>query len=275
MKNEENVMYSITNAKVEERELAIFWFGQNSYVFKTHKGTLIAIDPYFSRSTPRGIRTEDFFVHIDPPVKPEEFTVDYVFCTHDHMDHTDPITLSIIAKHSSKTMFFGTPESYNHFLKMGIPPSKSRGLKENETVKIADFKVTPVNSIIGCERDEKGRKWTTHYGYIFDFGFVKLYNMGDSSPEAVAEPMKILKNVIKFSPEIAILPIIGDFPGRKPEDAFKFAKIIEPKIVIPSHYDCFKNRTINPQIFAEMFRNDAKIKPVVIEYKGKFIYRAP
>jgi len=268
------LMDDILRTKVGERELAVFWLGQNSYVFKTSRGTLIAIDPFFSRLTPSGVRVEDFYVHVEPPVKPEKFEVDYVFCTHDHSDHTDPVTLSIIAKHSPRTVFFGPPESYDHFLRIGISPSKARSLKADETVEVADFKVTPVNSLVGSERDEKGNPWTTHYGYVFDFGFVKVYNMGDSSPEMAAEPMRVLKNVMKFSPDIAIFPIVGDYPGRKPEDAFRFAKILNPKIVIPCHYDCFKNRTIDPQVFVDMFRDEPGIKPVVIDYMGKYIYKA-
>ena len=101
-------MSEIFNLKLKESELAIFWLGQNSYVLETREGVSIAIDPYFSRSPPRNVKIEDFYVHPEPPVKPEEFIVDYVFCTHDHSDHTDPVTLSIIAKHSSGTMFFGS-----------------------------------------------------------------------------------------------------------------------------------------------------------------------
>lgn len=268
------MMKDILTAEVREGELAIFWLGQNSYVLKTSRGSLIAIDPYFSREPSRGSKIEDFYVHPEPPVKPEEFTVDYVFCTHDHSDHTDPITLPIIAKHSPKTVFFGPPESYDRFLKIGISSAKARSLKENETIVVGDFKVTPVNSLAGSERDVKGQPWTTHYGYIFDFVFVKVYNMGDSSPDAVGEPMKIMEAVMRFSPEIAMLPIIGDFQGRKPEDAYKFAEIIRPKIVIPCHYDCFKARTIDPQVFVNMLKNDPHITPVVIQYKGKYVYKA-
>ena len=266
-------MDDIKNLTVCGGELAISWLGQNSYIFKTPRGTLIAVDPYLSRIPPEGVEVEEYFVHPEPPVKPEDFRVDYVFCTHDHSDHTDPITLSAIAKHSPRTIFFGTPESYRHFLRAGIPKDRARSLRDGETIEVGDFKVSALSSIIGCERDGRGRKWTTHYGYIFDFGFVKVYNMGDSSPEVVADPTTVLGRVANFSPEIAILPIIGDFPGRRPEDAVKFAKIIKPKIVIPSHYGCFKRRTIDPKVFAELLEGTPDIKPVIIDYMGVYIYR--
>jgi len=269
-----SLMREIMDMEVWEKELAIFWLGQNSYVLKTENGTLIAIDPYFSRKTPRGIGVEDFFVHADPPVRPQEFTVDYVFCTHDHSDHTDRDSLSIVAENSPETIFFGPPESYNRFLEIGVPPARARSLREDVAVGIAYFKVTPLSSIVGTEKDDRGQRWTTHYGYVFDFGFVKLYNMGDSSPEVASDPEKVLRNVRRLSPEIAIFPIIGDFPGRKPEDAFVFARIVQPKIVIPSHYGCFKNRTVDPRIFVKMFEKEAGTTPVVIMYKDRYLYRA-
>jgi L-ascorbate 6-phosphate lactonase len=267
-----NLMDDISSAKVGEKQLAIFWLGQNSFVFKTHMETLIAVDPFFSRPTPTGVKIEDFYVHVEPPVKAEQFKVDYVFCTHDHLDHTDPSTLSKISEYSPRTVFLGPPESYDHFLRIGIPESRARSLKANETVEIADFMVSATNSLVGSEKRGDGKPWTTHYGFIFDFGFVRVYNMGDSSVEMAAEPVKVLEMVVKLSPEIAILPIVGDFPERKPEDAFRFARILKSRIVIPSHYGCFKNRTIDPEVFLHMFRDDLGIKPIAIDYMAKYIY---
>lgn len=257
----------IFDIRVDKDELAIFWSGQNSFFLKTPEGTLIAIDPYFSR-TP-GVS----YIRSEPPLRPEEIIVDYVFCTHDHLDHTDPETLSAIAKNSPKTTFFGPPESYRHFIKMGIPQSKAKSLKAGITLEQQDFKVTPYSSILGYEVDHKGKPWISHYGHLFDFGFVKLYNLGDTSQEATSSPEKILNEVAKLSPEIAIFPIVGDIPTRKPEDACTFAKIVNALIVIPSHYGCFRNRTIDPEIFIKLCQ-EAGISAVLIDYGDVYIYKS-
>jgi L-ascorbate 6-phosphate lactonase len=253
----------IRAVELGEGELAIFFLGQNSFTFKTPGGTLIALDPYFSR----GPRYS--YVHPEPPIRPEEVLVDYVFCTHDHLDHTDPDTLPAIAENSPGTLFLGPPESHIHFRTMGIDPQRSKGLEEGVTLDLADFKVTPLHSV------PPSQARTTHYGYVFDFGFTKVYNMGDSSPGVVENPREILDPVARHSPEIAIFPIIGDFPGRKPEDAFLFTQILRPRVVIPCHYDCFTDRTLNPQVFADMFKESDEARPVIIDYEGKYIYRTP
>jgi len=268
----------IRGTRVSSHDLAVFWLWQNSFILKTPKGTLIAIDPYFSHSVNKYEDPNTEYVYSDLPMRPEEVLVDYVFCTHDHLDHADPETLPVIAKNSPKTKFLGTPECYAHFLKLGIPEDRATSLDVNITVKLADFKVTPIYSIpeetIKQWEKKSGHRMTTHYGYIFDFNYAKVYNMGDSSPEVAKEPMKVLKDIVPFSPEIAMLPVIGDFPDRKPEDARVFAKLMRAKIVIPSHYGCFKKRTIDPQLFVNLFRDDVDVRPIIIEHKGKYIYNA-
>ena len=115
---------------------------------------------------------------------------------------------------------------------------------------------------------------TTHFGYVFDFEFVKAYNMGDSNKSMVDDPMTVLGEVIKHSPEIVMFPIIGDFRGRKPGDAYEFSKILHPKIVIPCHYGCFTDRTIDPHIFSDLFEDTSDIQVVIIDYNGHYVYKS-
>jgi L-ascorbate metabolism protein UlaG (beta-lactamase superfamily) len=162
---------------------------------------------------------------------------------------------------------------------MGIDANHAISLDVEKTILLDDVKVTPFYSIplstVKMWEKKTGSTITTHYGYLFDFDFVKLFNMGDSSPDVVEAPMTIFKEILPYSPDIAILPIIGDMPERKPEDAYKFANLLKSKIVIPSHYGCFAMRTIDPAKFTRLFKIDSEIQPMVIDYKGKYIFKAP
>ena len=256
-------MDEINTVKIGKGELGIFWLGQNSFIIKMSTGGLIAIDPYFSRTSRFN------YIHEQPPIRSEDVCVDFVFCTHDHLDHTDPDTLSKVAQHSSETVFVGPKESCDRFMNIGISPQRVKKAVVNETVAFEGFTVTSFHSIRPTEPVN-----TTHLGYLFDFGFVKAYNMGDSNMSVVDDPMHVLGEVAKHAPEIAMFPIIGDFRGRRPRDAYEFSKILRPKIVIPCHYGCFTDRTIDPQIFASLFEDTSDIQVVIIDYKGHFIYKS-
>ncbi|MEE8323996.1 MAG: MBL fold metallo-hydrolase, partial [Candidatus Bathyarchaeia archaeon] len=134
-------MNEIDAVKIGNGELGIFWFGQNSFIIKMSTGDLIAIDPYFSRTSRFN------YIHEQPPIRSEDVCVDFVFCTHDHLDHTDPDTLSKVAQHSSETIFVGPKESCNRFMNIGISPQRVKKAVVNETVAFEGFTVTSFHSI--------------------------------------------------------------------------------------------------------------------------------
>jgi len=251
----------ICKIKLEKGEVAIAWLGQNFYVLKTPSGTTISIDPYFERA--KGIR----YVHPEPPIKPEDFKVDFIFCTHDHRDHTDPVSLPIVAKHSAETVFLGPKESAEHLVRLGVEKRRIKPLEAQVTYHFRDFKVTPYYSVPPQEAK------TTHFGYLFEINGMKIYNMGDTSRSVVENAAEFLREVAEASPDIAMLPIIGDTPDRKPEDAYIIAKAIKPKIAIPCHYDCFADRTIDPERFVQLFKEEDGIRPLVIPYKEIYIHK--
>lgn len=255
------MMEKVRSLELKSGEVAIFWLGQNSYVLKTSEGTIFAIDPYLSKS-------ENYsYIHPEPPVKPEEFKVHFIFCTHDHLDHTDPIALPIIMKHSPNTIIFGSKETRNHLISLGVDSDRVKALEFNEPIHVRDLKVTAYYSIPPEEAD------TTHFGYLFEVEGVKIYNMGDTCQSVVKKPELILAPLMNVGLDVAILPIIGDTPQRRPEDALLWAKLIKPKVVIPSHYGCFRDRDIDPQRFVQLFKDYPEMKAVVIPYKGFYIYR--
>jgi L-ascorbate 6-phosphate lactonase len=262
------VIDEIREAKVRKGEVQIFWLGQNSFVLKTPQNKLIAVDIYLSRDE------KLHYLHPEPPMRPEECQFDYFFCTHDHLDHTDSLTLPIIAKTFPAATFFGTPQSCDHMLKLGIGRDRVNSLKAGVTIHVDGFKVTPYYSISPDEVSEENT--TTHFGYLFDIEGIRIYNMGDSSRAMLKNPREVLEPVAKASPHIAMFPILSDLLPhgiRKPEDAVIFAKLLNPEVVIPCHYNLWSGDTINPQDFAKLF-DSTKIRPVVIPYKGSYVYKA-
>ena len=170
----------IHETKVRKGEVQIFWLGQNSFVFKTPQDKLIALDIYLSRDP--GLH----YLHPEPPMRPQDCRFDYVFCTHDHLDHTDAISLPIIATNFPTVKFFGTPESCEHMISLGIHKKRVNSLKARVTLEVDGFKVTPYYSISPDEVSEENK--TTHFGYLFDIEGIRIYNMGDSSRAMLKNP---------------------------------------------------------------------------------------
>lgn len=258
----------IHEANVRKGEVQVFWLGQNSFVFKTSRDKLIALDIYLSRDP--GLH----YLHPEPPMRPEDCKFDYVFCTHDHLDHTDPISLPMIAKNFPTATFFGTSESCEHMVKLGIDKNTVNSLEARVTFEVDGFKVTPYYSISPDEISEENN--TTHFGYLFDIEGIRIYNMGDSSRAMLKNPSEVLEPVAKASPHIAMLPILSDLLPhgiRKPEDAVIFAKLLNPEVVIPCHYNLWSGDTINPQDFTKLF-DSTRTKSVVIPYKGSYMHKA-
>jgi L-ascorbate 6-phosphate lactonase len=86
-----NLMQQIRAAAVPRGAVALWWVGQNGFLFKTHEGTVVGTDLYLT----------DSCVHIAPPgmnlgrqvpvqISPEEMDDDLFVCTHNHQDQTDP-----------------------------------------------------------------------------------------------------------------------------------------------------------------------------------------
>jgi len=246
----------------------MFWLGQNSFVLKTPQNRIVAVDMYLSRDKSL------HYLHTEPPMRPEDCQFDYVFCTHDHLDHTDPVSLPIIAKSFPAATFFGPSESCEHMVNLGIDRNRVKRLEVRVTFEVDGVKVTPYYSISPDEVSEENR--TTHFGYLFDIEGIRIYNMGDSSRAMLKNPREVLEPVAKALPHIAMLPILSDLSPhgvRKPEDAVTFAKLLNPDVITPCHYNLWSGDTINPQNFAKLF-DSTKVKPVVIPYKGSYVYRA-
>src|SRR5437773_6090024 len=77
----------IRKTEVKHGQAAIWWLGQATFCFKLGR-TIIYTDPFY-----RGEGQEPA-VMCELPLKPQEFTdADLICCTHDHLDHIDPMTL--------------------------------------------------------------------------------------------------------------------------------------------------------------------------------------
>jgi L-ascorbate 6-phosphate lactonase len=231
----ESVLRSHT---VAPGSVAIMWLEQSHFVFKTPWGLLVHVDPFLSRTV-----SPEKHIHARPFLDADRAPADFVFLTHDHRDHTDPGTLVPMARVSPGCRFAGPQESCARMLSLGIDTSRIVELVEGETLRLNGFSATAVYA-----QDTSDKDATTHLGYVFDFDGVLIYHTGDTrrNPDAY---LPKLKQVRGLRPSVLVVPINEGYNNPGPSGAARLVEIVDPRFVIPCHYDCFRHNTIDPEAF--------------------------
>ncbi len=206
--------------------MKIRFLGQSGYVLKSGN-TEIIIDPYLSDSVNRVAgrpRT------LPVPINPKDIRCDAVICTHNHLDHLDPDTVSEIP---SNQYFITTNEGVAELKKLGR--KNAAVLNVGDSIKVGDFQLTAVFADHTVEA----------FGLIVKAENKTLYFSGDTLYNE-----KLFK-IAEFSPDITFICINGRLGNMNVDEALVTAKKIGAKIIIPNHYDMFESNSENPLLFSE------------------------
>ena len=263
LKSSIDFMQSIREYNVKKNSLAIWTLGQNGFILKSSDGTTICIDPYLSNYCAEAEKYRHFNIRLDRQlpifIYPEDLDVDIILTTHSHDDHADPFTLSKIKK---RTTFIGPWEAFQRFKSCGIDGKYCLLIHPNQEIKVKGVNIFGTFSMPTDYTD------LNHMGFIirFDNG-ISFYNSGDT------DYTELLGFAGEFKPDIASICINGGFNNLDNMDAVKITKMIEPKVVIPCHYDMMVNNIGNPLIF-ESFLNlqDCTSKFEMMAYYEPYIY---
>ena len=136
----------ILETKLADGQVAIFYLGQESLIIK-YEGKYVLIDGYLSDYVDKNCSSDTVkWVRKYPsPIKADELDfVDYVFCTHQHYDHTDPYTISDIAKVNKKAVFVAPKTYADQLTAYGVSKDKIIGAVADECVNLDGISVIPV-----------------------------------------------------------------------------------------------------------------------------------
>jgi L-ascorbate metabolism protein UlaG (beta-lactamase superfamily) len=237
----------INEVQVETGNLRIWWIGQEGFVFKSAT-QIIYIDPYLSTYAERITKGKpNEHVRIKPaPMKPEDVThADIIFCTHDHADHIDPVSIPIIAVQSPHARFIVPESARQTMLRFGISDERIHGMKGDDELHLNDIEVYGIPAKHE-QFDLDPQKGYPYLSYLIRIDGITVFHAGDTIPyDGQVERLK------KYRIDLAFLPINGrddfrhrlDFAGNFTcEEAVRFALDINASLTIPMHYDMF---TIN------------------------------
>ncbi|MGQ0605010.1 MAG: MBL fold metallo-hydrolase [Anaerolineales bacterium] len=236
--------------------LALCYLGQSGFIIKGGE-TIIYIDPYLSNYVeeagfaPPGTFARQF----PPPLLPHEAThVQVIFCTHEHADHTDPLTVGPLAAAAPEAIFIGPANSRDVLLAAGIAAERIRvpPVDEPQTLGALTFTALPAAHYELDYDPQRGYRWL---GFIIELNGVTLYHSGDTILyDGLVERLQ------RQRIDIACLPVNGRDGWRErlnltgnldgPEAA-ELAVSIGADVFIPMHNDLFALNRVSPVVLAE------------------------
>jgi L-ascorbate 6-phosphate lactonase len=246
------LMREIRDFPVERGSVALWFLGQNGFVFKTHEGTVVATDLYLTNScaaiAPSGM---DLSRRVPVLIPPEEVDVDLYVCTHNHQDHTDPETIERL-RHRDTTHFIGPHPCCDVFAQNRIEAGRVVPMWPDRRIELRDVAITATFALPTDATD------LNHVGYVFEFGSrgPRVYMTGDT------DNSPLLESARRHSPGLMIACINGGFNNLSHDEAAQLAGAIRPRAAIPCHYDMFPDNSADPR----QFRAALKLRAPDVRY---------
>jgi L-ascorbate metabolism protein UlaG (beta-lactamase superfamily) len=216
----------------------VTWLGHGSFQIKTKELTL-QIDPFLTDQP-------------TAPCKADDLEADFILISHGHADHVGDSVA--IAQRTGATVI-ANYEITAYFQKQGIErvhPQHIGGAHEHPFGKL---KLTIAHHGSALPDGSNGGNPCGFLLYLEDG---KLYHAADTG---LFYDMKLIG---EEGIDLALLPI-GDNFTMGPEDALRAVKLIEPRKVVPMHYNTWPLIEQNPQKFADNVRGETNAWPVVLK----------
>jgi L-ascorbate metabolism protein UlaG (beta-lactamase superfamily) len=209
----------------------LLWLGQASFRIKSPGGKVIVIDPWLTAGPKAPAAYKDLAAL---------GKVDLLLVTHAHVDHLGDAPA--IAK-LNNTVLYGPADMITPLVTLGVLPANltHRFNKSGSVTPLPGIKVTAVkaehSSLLVWNNPATGKN-EAHpageaMGYIIQLenGF-KIWHMGDTGLFA---DMQFISE--HYKPDLVLIPIGGNFTMDPEDAAFAARTWINPKNIIPIHYN--------------------------------------
>jgi L-ascorbate metabolism protein UlaG (beta-lactamase superfamily) len=202
----------------------------------TEGGARLVIDPFFGENPACDLTVD-------------QVEADWILITHGHGDHmADAIPL---ARRTGATVI-STVEVVSYLASRGI--EKIHGMNIGGARDFPFGRLKLVSAIHGgMVQGERAAAFTTPCaGLLLEVDGCRLYHAGDT---ALTLDMQLLKGRV----DVALLPI-GDNYTMGPEDAVRAVEFIEPRTVVPIHYNTWPVIEQDPREFSRLVGDRAQVR---------------
>ncbi len=233
-----SLMRQVRDYRVPRRAVAVWWLGQNGFIFKTAEGATVSTDLYLTHSCEGLVEGVDLKRQVPVFIQPEELELDVFTCTHNHQDHTDPETIRRLSRKDTMA-FVGPPPSCGVYRAEGVTDDRIHMAWPDCELGFRDVEIRGVFALPTDASD------LNHMGFVFAFGAEgpRVYVTGDT------DHTELLVSAAKHKPGVMITCINGGFNNMSHWEAADIAGKIGPKLAIPCHYDMFADNAVDPGQF--------------------------
>ena len=215
------------------------WLGHAALHIETH-GLHLLVDPFLTGNPSAAI-------------KPDQAQADFILVSHGHSDHVgDTIA---IAKRTGATVICNY-EISEWLHKQGV--TKAHGLQHGGGHDFAFGRCKLTLAFHGSALPD-GSNGGNPCGFLLTFkDGLKIYDAADTG---LFGDMRLIG---EEGIELALLPI-GDNYTMGPDDAVRAVKFLQPKKVMPIHYNTFPLIAQDPQAWAARVRKETSTEPLVVK----------
>jgi L-ascorbate metabolism protein UlaG (beta-lactamase superfamily) len=198
-------------------ELAIWGLGQMGFALKGAGPEIIYIDPCLSDVVRLRVPAlaPMFARAYPPPLEPGQIhNAAYVLCSHEHLDHTDPLTLGPLAAASPQAHFVISGWAHAVLDEAQVAAERRIVPAVGQPIALGPLRLTALPSAhYDLEADERGQRWL---GFHLQLNGVTLYHSGDT----LIYP-GLIANLRALPPaDLAILAVNGRDAYRDSFDTF-------------------------------------------------------
>lgn len=267
-----DLLKEIKDTMVPDDALAFWYLGQCGFVFK--KSVTVSIDPVLNDITDNTGKTRRWY---PAPFAPEQAQMDYVLCTHGHLDHLALETLTGIAAANPQTIFIVPGACVSMMTAAGISSQRIIAANAHHTLTVPGLTILPVSAAHPVHMtDTDGNDTALCYYLIMDG--IRLLHMGDTYlTDQLLCDLQTLP-----APHLFFPPINGGDYFRTARDCIgnlsyiesaQLAVLLQADMTVPTHYDMIMGNTIDPTIFLrELWMQKSAAKAHIPMLGERFIY---